>query len=174
MYNDMLTLIILCICCRRLFSLSTTCKFETVSGYRPALLSKENSARSRLQCAQFCAKDKTCAGFSFSWVHGMCISYVMDTGVDTVRFIPEDEPQFYIKSKFLNHMWHSTTRPVKTCCQYYNHDHGCHTERSWVITFRYWMIIRSWISNFSLLIICIAFCIPLSCWCCKGHPLSKN
>ena len=97
MYNYIFDVVILNLLHQHLFAMVTICGFERISGYRPVRMSKESSARSRLQCTLSCAKDSACAGFSFMWMRGMWIGYELDTGMETVRFIPEDEAEFYIK-----------------------------------------------------------------------------
>ena len=109
MSGYILCFVIVYLRCCRLFAVVTTSGFSKVSGYRPALLFEESLSRSRLQCSQFCAKDSTCAGFAFSGMRAMCICYVMNTGMDTVRFTPEDGIESYIKgtliARFMGPTW---------------------------------------------------------------------
>ena len=86
---------------RHLSALVTNFGFERISGYRPALLSEESYARSRLQCTVYCSMDSKCAGFAFLWMRETCLVYVINTRMNAVRFIPEAGAKFFIKGKVL-------------------------------------------------------------------------
>ena len=76
-----------------------TWKFDMVPDYYPAPLPRYSFSRSRGYCALICARDDTCAGFTFLQKHGRCTSYGMGAGRDTIQFASEPGINSYIKGR---------------------------------------------------------------------------